>query len=208
MEMQWLKKVKIMLEINKIYTQLPKEYLKQVLNYEGGYLSAERAKQIGDKGGETCRGITIGALQTAIHMGLVPPTVTCESLLTDLESVRKIYEVNYYRASRANIMPHPLSFAHFDASVNHGKGNGFKFLQRTLNKVGFKLDVDGGFGPKTLSALQEALYKEDIMNMTSIYCYIRFTFYNAIVKNNPSQGKFYNGWINRLTKVKLFCGVK
>lgn len=197
-----------MLEINKVYAQLPKEYLKQVLNYEGGYLSAEKAAKLGDKGGETCRGITVGALRTAIQMGLVPPTVTVESLLTDLESVRKIYEVNYYRASRSNIIPHPLSFAHFDASVNHGKGNGFKFLQRTLNKIGYKLDVDGGFGPKTLSALQEALYKDDIMNMTSIYCYIRFTFYNAIVKNNPSQQKFYNGWINRLTKVKTFCGVK
>jgi len=101
-----------MLEINKVYAQLPKEYLKQVLNYEGGYLSAEKAAKLKDKGGETCRGITYNALQTAIKMGIVPPTVTVKSLLTDLESVRKIYEVNYYQASKSNIIPHPLSFSH------------------------------------------------------------------------------------------------
>jgi len=197
-----------MLEVGKIYPNLPEEYLKQVLNYEGGYISAERAAVLGDRGGETCRGITYNTLQTAIKMGIVSPTVTVKSLLTDLESVRKIYEVNYYQASKANIISHPLSFAHFDASVNHGKGNGFKFLQRTLNKIGYKLDVDGAFGPRTLAALQDALYKNDIMIMTSIYCYIRLTFYNAIVKNNPGQQKFYRGWINRLNKVKEFCGVK
>ena len=44
--------------------------------------------------------------------------VTIESLTTDLESVRKIYEVNYYRRGKANLLPHTLAFAHFDVCVN------------------------------------------------------------------------------------------
>lgn len=199
-------KVTEMLEINSIYPKLPPEYLKQILNYEGGYLDPEKAAKIGDKGGETCRGITIGALNAAKAAGIVSQSVTCKSLLEDLESVRRIYEVNYYRASYSNTMPHPLAFAHFDASVNHGKGNSAKFLQRMLNKFGFNLVVDGGIGPKTLNALNLCIRKDDISRVTSVYNYIRLSFYNAIVTNNPKQQIFYRGWINRLNKVKQFCG--
>ena len=63
-----------MTKLGEIYTSLPEEYLKQVLNYEGGYLSAEKAKQIGDKGGETCRGITAFTLANAIQQKLVSST--------------------------------------------------------------------------------------------------------------------------------------
>lgn len=195
------------MEINKIYDELPEEYLKQILNFEGGYLSAEKAAKLGDRGGETCRGITIGALNAAKAAGIVDPSVTCESLLNDLVSVRKIYEVNYYKRSKANLMPHPLAFAHFDASVNHGCGNSAKFLQRSLNKLGYNLDVDGGIGPKTLKILTECLMTKSILEVTSTYCYIRLTFYNAIVSNNQSMTRFYTGWMNRLNKVKIFCGV-
>lgn len=191
------------MNVGQISALLPREYLKLVLNFEGGY-----SNHPADRGGETCRGITYSALQTAIKSGLIPSTVTIKSLLTDLDSVHKIYEVNYYIASKSNLMPHPLAFAHFDASVNHGKGNSGKFLQRTLNKVGYKLDVDGGIGSKTLAALQDAIFKVNIMNLTSTYNYIRLTFYNAIVENNPKQKVFYRGWMNRLNKVKEYCGVK
>ena len=34
------------------------------------------------------------------------------------------------------------------------------------------------------------------------YIEIRRNFYKAIVKNNPKQDVFYNGWMNRLDEIK------
>lgn len=185
---------------DRIYPNLSEEYLKLVLNYEGGY-SHRKA----DKGGETNRGITHTTLDSAKRIGLVPNLVTIKSLTHDLESVRKIYEHMFYKRSRANLMPHPLAFAHFDAAVNHGPGNSGKFIQRTLNKLNYRVDVDGGVGPKTLTALSKCLQEHDVLEVVTIYCFIRLTFYNAIVANHPNQMANYNGWINRLNKVKTYC---
>ena len=184
------------------YATLPDEYLHQVLNYEGGLVNNPT-----DRGGKTNRGITEGTLQSAIKSGLVPASVTIESLTTDLESVRKIYEVNFYLRAKCNCMPHPLAFAHFDASVNHGIGNSARFIQRTLNSFGATLNVDGAIGPMTLKALDEVLSRADILLVAKIYCDIRKSFYDAIVASNPSQKIFYNGWMNRLNAVKKFCGI-
>ena len=187
---------------DKIYPELSSEYLRLVLNYEGGYSNRKA-----DKGGETNRGITFRTLEKAKRLGLVNKTVTIKSLTNDLESVRKIYEYMFYRYSRSHLMPHPLAFAHFDASVNHGPGNSGKFIQRTLNKLNYRVDVDGGVGPKTLAALSKCLQNHDVLEVTSVYCFIRLTFYNAIVANHPDQMANYNGWMNRLNKVKVYCGV-
>lgn len=197
-----------MTKLGEIYTSLPEEYLKQVLNYEGGYLSAEKAKQIGDKGGETCRGITAFTLANAIRQKLVSPTITCKDLLTNLEAVRIIYDINYYKKGYACVLPHPLSFVHFDSGVNHGIGNAAKFLQSTINKFKFcNISVDGGIGQKTLSAFDITLNKVGIVEMTKEYINIRKQFYDKIVLKNPNQSKFYKGWINRLNNVKKFSGV-
>lgn len=194
--------VVIMLEKGKKYSTLPKEYLDEVLKYEGGLVNDPV-----DKGGKTNRGITESTLKSAIQQGLVPPTVTIESLTHDLESVRKIYETNYYLRAKCNLMPHPLAFAHFDASVNHGVGNAARFIQRTLNTFGNSLAVDGAIGPLTIAALEKTLAVVELDVIVKVYCDIRKSFYDAIVANNPSQQKFYRGWMNRLNNVRKFCGV-
>ena len=190
------------LDKGRVYPKLPQEYLRLVLNYEGGYSNRKE-----DLGGETNRGITFRTLERAKRLGVVDKSVTVRSLSSDLESVRKIYEYMFYLVSKSHLMPHPLAFAHFDASVNHGPGNSGKFLQRTLNKLNCRVDVDGVVGPKTLAALSKCLQNHDVLEVTSIYCFIRLTFYNAIVANRPDQMVNYNGWMNRLNKVKIYCGV-
>ena len=191
-----------MLEKGKKYSKLPNEYLNEVLKYEGGFVNDPL-----DRGGKTNRGITESTLKSAIKQGIVPSTVTIESLTNDLESVRKIYEINYYLRAKCDQMPHPLAFAHFDAAVNHGVGNAARFIQRTLNALGATLSVDGAIGPLTIAALNQALAAIEIDVIVKVYCDIRKSFYDAIVTNNPSQRKFYNGWMNRLIKVKKFCGI-
>lgn len=189
-----------MLNKGKIYDSLPEEYLNMILNFEGGYVNHPL-----DKGGETNRGITIGSLNSAKERGLVASTVTIESLTNDLESVRIIYEQNYYLRSKSNMLAHPLALAHFDASVNHGCGNSGKFLQRALNIYGAHLDVDGAIGPKTLTSYSQILSNNSIIDIANTYNVVRLSFYNAIVSNNPQQKVFYNGWMNRLNKVRSYC---
>ena len=191
-----------MLKVCHKYEDLPEEYLNLVLKYEGGYVNDPL-----DKGGETNRGITIGALNAAKKQGIVPPDITIKDLTHDLESVRRIYDINYYKKSKSNLMSHPLAFAHFDASVNHGIGWSSKFLQRTSNKFGANLVDDGIIGPKTLAALNDIMLIVYIYKIIDEYCNIRKSFYDSIVANNPSQKKFYNGWMNRLASVREYCGV-
>lgn len=192
-----------------IYENLPETYLKQTLNYEGGYVNDPS-----DSGGETCRGITIGALNRAKSQGLVSSTLQIKDLMTDLASVRKIYEVNYYKAGKCNFMAHPLAFAHFDACVNHGLGGRSKsgiaigagmLLQKTIVSFGELVNIDGSVGPLTLKALDIATKKIDIYKLAEKYNDFREEYFNNIAKANPKNKKFLKGWLNRLNSVRAFC---
>lgn len=183
-----------------LYNELPYKYFRMILNSEGGYVN-----DTDDKGGETNRGITLSALNAAKNQGLVAQDVTIKSLTDDLDSVYIIYNQNYYIKAKSYYLPHPFSYAYVDATINHGKGNSIKFLQRTCNTYDAKIDVDGGFGNKTLAALNNILANNDLYEITVVYNNIRETFYNAIVNNNPSQSKFLNGWMNRLNRIRSYC---
>lgn len=183
------------------YNILPNFYLDEVLKYEGGYVNDPL-----DKGGETNMGITAKALETAKKQGLIPNSVTVKTLTK--EHARIIYEHNYYLAGKCNIMPHPLSFAHFDACVNHGVGGAGKLLQKMLNGFGYGLTVDGIIGTKTIKALEDAINSVPILDLVVKYCSERQDYYYNIVKNNPSQQKFLKGWLNRLDNVRKFCGIR
>lgn len=67
----------------------------------------------------------------------------------------------------------------------------------TIKKVQTLLGItaDGIVGQKTIIALNNAVgIKEKLYSS-------RKSYLNSIVKNNPSQKKFLNGWINRLNYV-------
>ena len=199
-----------MLNKNEKYNDLPLSYLKTTLNFEGGL--TKNPKDSGNwyngKLYGTNRGITMGALVKAQKEGLVGRDVTIESLTTDLESVRKIYEVNYYRRSKANLLPHTLAFAHFDACVNSGIGGGARFLQSTINKLlpynHKKLTVDGGIGPATLNALAIVLANNEITEIAKIYNNYRE---NLIVTSTKINPVFKKGLLNRVNAVRKYTEI-
>ena len=80
------------------YKELPYKYFRLILNSEGGYVNDPT-----DRGGETNRGITLSALNTAKKQGLVSQNVTIKSLTDDLDSVYIIYNQNYYIKAKAYI---------------------------------------------------------------------------------------------------------
>ena len=182
------------------YPELPEAYLREVLKWEGGY-----ANHPNDPGGETNRGITIGALNKAKSQGLVAQSVTIKSLTTDLESVRRIYGVNYYKKGKCDKMPHPLAFAHFDACVLNGLGGAGKLLQKTLNALGQSVAVDGAVGPKTLAALDVLAGRKTVKDIAAEYNRLRRELFHAIVQNREKSKTFLKGWLNRLNAVVAFC---
>jgi lysozyme family protein len=182
------------------YPELPEAYLREVLRWEGGY-----ANHPNDPGGETNRGITIGALNKAKSQGLVAQTVTIKSLTTDLESVRRIYGVNYYKAGKCDKMPHPLAYAYFDACVLNGLGGAGRLLQKTLNTFGQNVTVDGAVGPKTLAALDALTIRKTAKEIAAEYNRLRGEYFHTIVRNRPASAVFLRGWLNRLKSVSEFC---
>lgn len=157
-----------------------------------------------DKGGLTNMGITQSTLDRArLEINGLPSSVRN---LTRAQA-EEIYRVFYWEESKADMLPYPLSTLHFDAAVNHGVGGAAKLLQRTINNYAAKagidarVDVDGAVGPKTLSALCQCLdLKGNVPLICEIYCNQREAYYKAIVENNPSQGVFLKGWLNRLER--------
>lgn len=170
-----------------------------VFGNEGGY-----SNDPNDRGGATNLGITQSTLDRARkQMPDLPEKV--EDLTR--EPAAEIYRVLYWEASKADMMPYPLSTLHFDAAVNHGVGGAGKLLQKTLNNYAQKagldvcVDVDGAVGPKTLAALCQCLdLKGNVPLICEIYCNEREKYYRSIVENNPSQAKFLRGWLNRLER--------
>jgi type VI secretion system secreted protein VgrG len=182
------------------YPELPESYLREVLRWEGGYVNHPN-----DPGGETNRGITIGALSKAKSQGLVAQSVTIRSLTTDLESVRRIYSVNYYKKGKCDEMVHPLAYAHFDACVLNGPGGAGRLLQKTLNRFGASVTIDGDVGPKTLAALYALIAHKAVKDIAVEYNRQRGEYFHSIVRNRPASSVFLKGWLNRLNSVIAFC---
>ena len=171
------------------------ESLAFVLRAEGGY-----SDHPSDRGGKTNMGITSSTLDRAYAARIV--NVVDVKALTKADA-EKIYEVLYWKASRADRMPWSLCLVHFDSAVNHGVNRAGRLLQQTLNATGHVgLKVDGIVGQLTLSALNSALETSCTETICKKYLDERQAFYDHIVQCTPSQKVFYKGWINRLSALR------
>jgi lysozyme family protein len=140
-----------------------------------------------DRGGETKYGIAAKG----------NPGVSISSL--DLAATMEIYYRDYWIKGKCDRLPPVLAMLHFDGCVNHGVPRAAKFLQRAAG-----VTADGIIGDRTLQAVSqipESTIIEDIISM-------RQKFYNDIVKNDPRQAIFLNGWMNRINTIHTFIKSK
>lgn len=162
-----------------------------VLRWEGGYVNHPD-----DRGGATNRGVTQAVYDTwRRSQGQSPQDVR---LLADAE-MQAIYEANYWRAARCDVLAEGLDLAHFDTAVNMGVGRAVRFLQATVGCT-----VDGGFGDGTLKAVQGCA---DVGKALVNYCDRRGRFYTDLVAAKPSQTVFLKGWNNRLNALRKAVGL-
>lgn len=137
-----------------------------------------------DKGGETKYGIAKNA----------NPNLNISQL--NLEDAMSAYHDRYWTAGACDVLSYPLNYLHFDGCVNHGVSRGCKFLQLAC---GIK-NPDGVIGSNTLAILD----KKDGYQLCISICDQRTQFYKAIVANNPSQGRFLNGWLRRINEMRAY----
>lgn len=166
------------------------------LAYEGGYNDIKE-----DKGGATNHGISLSFAKSTENMKIFDKNndgkITNIDIknLTEKEAI-KIYKIYFWDKLKLDrITSDKKAFVIFDASINHGLGNATKLAQRALNMCGYNIKIDGKWGPKTLSACEDAqtdLFIEMFLNE-------RAKFYRNIVNKNEKQRIFLNGWLNRIS---------
>lgn len=155
----------------------------RVIKSEGGYVNDPH-----DHGGETNWGVTRAAwgeyLGRPIHDGEM------RSLL--VEAVEPFYKDRYWNVCRCDELPSGIDYVVFDLAVNAGPGRAIRFLQRSVGAV-----EDGVLGPKTMAAVASANPAQVLERFTEA----KQAFYRGIVKREPSQQRFINGWLARVDQV-------
>ena len=170
-----------MADINKL--------IPHILKWEGGW-----ADDPTDKGGATMKGITLTTYKSYCKKkGLPTPTKTDLRNISDdrWKDVLKTFFWDQWKADK--IKNQNIANMVVDWLWCSGKW-GIVYPQRVL-----KVADDGIVGPKTLDALNSYQDQKELFNL--LY-ESRKQFYNNIVKNNPSQKRFINGWMNRLNSIK------
>lgn len=157
-----------------------KTYAPKLLQFEGGYVNHPD-----DNGGPTNKGVTLATYRQYCGQ---------EKTIKDLQNMsygtwQNIMKDLYWDKCKADdIMNQSLAELIVDWCVN----SGIVGIRKMQEVVGVK--PDGIVGPKTLSAINGA----DAEQLFDRIWKARQQFYINIVKKNPRQQVFMNGWMNRL----------
>ncbi|MBR7436834.1 Predicted lysozyme (DUF847) [Klebsiella oxytoca] len=151
-----------------------------------------------DKGGETKYGISDRRDGLADGKTDVDGDGKPDTRIKDLteEQAGQIYFRDYWYPSYCSEWPDGISLFVFDSAVQHNPKKAIQLLQDAVG-----VTADGIIGPKTRTAVASA-DAEWLLTR----CFLRRSRYYAdIIKSNASQGKYLNGWFNRLDLLANAC---
>lgn len=144
-----------------------------------------------DTGGETKFGVAKNA----------NPELNITKMTYD--AAKRVYYKKYWLAGDCAdiaLFAPKLAMLHFDGCVNHGNGRAARMLQEAVGAT-----IDGDIGPKSLEAIKIACAAPGgELAVCEKVLMLRESFYLKIVERNPSQKKFLNGWLNRISDVEKF----
>ena len=159
-----------------------------ILKVEGGYSDDEY-----DKGGKTKYGIIEEEARRHGYKGHM------RDLTKDF--AKNIYKTDYYdKCKLEKVNNDKIALSIFDWAVNSGNARAIKKAQLILNELGYKLEVDGVIGNKTISALNTV----NVSKFLNKYHEAQRRYYKIIVYNNPKQKVFLKGWMNRVDTKECF----
>lgn len=158
----------------------------------------ERAKKKGfandpaDKGGATMCGVTIATYRSWRRARGYSSTTVDDLKAITFAEWREIFKGQYWNRWKGDsIECQALANLLVDFVWASG-ANGIRVPQRVLG-----VTVDGVVGLKTLAALNSADPRELFERLKSE----RIRFVESIVKRNPTQAKFLNGWKRRINDI-------
>lgn len=106
------------------------------------------------------------------------------------QDAMKVYKILYWDYIKGDeISSQSVAEIIFDWGVNSGVNKATKSVQ---SLIGIK--ADGVFGPQTLKAINQAQPQQ----LFGLIKASREAYYRRMVYNNPSQGVFLKGWLNRI----------
>jgi lysozyme family protein len=152
-----------------------------ILEREGGYVNHKA-----DRGGPTKHGITAATLGKYRKLGR--PATPREVEALEGPEAFAIYYTNYVIAPGFEKLPAPILAQVVDDGVLSGQKTATMALQRVLH-----VPADGVIGPQTRDALSRA----DTVALSKALVADRAIRLARIVKNDPSQAVFIEGWIRR-----------
>lgn len=144
-----------------------RDVVDRTLGHEGGYVNNPA-----DPGGETQWGISKRAY----------PTVNIKTLTR--EQAIEIYERDYWLPMGSTLSA-AVNYQLFDATVNHGRGNAVRFLQRAVGVAD-----DGVWGPRSAAACK-AMKEADVLLR---FLAERLTFMTKL----STWQTFGKGWARRI----------
>lgn len=165
--------------------------LKCLLGEEGGLANVP-----GDRGGLTYKGVTqltYDAYRSKCNLPKRPVSQMDDDEMQDI-----YYTMFYAPAGCPGFQSQDLAMVVFDGAVQHNPARSVRFLQLAL-----RISADGKPGVMTAHAANTSRAKDTIAG----YINQREQFYEQIVENDPTQKKFYNGWMNRCEHLRRECGV-
>lgn len=144
----------------------------------------------------TMRGIAAPVL--ASWLGRIPTVQEMKTL--SKQTALAIYKKNYWDRMKGDLIQNQaVADILFDGCVNHGVTRGIKLMQKAVNVA-----QDGIMGPITLNAINT----RDPRLVYERYKNERRAFYQQIVDNDPKQGTFLTGWMNRINSFIDFDVIK
>lgn len=161
---------------------------RELLTIEMGYVDHPL-----DKGGKTKYGITQKTYEA--YIGRKLSDAEAESVMKNLsiDTALKIYKKEYWdKIGGDKLKNFTIAAALFDQAVNRGVIPVLKQAQAIVGTT-----ADGIIGPKTIAALNavnESAFLSSFLTASK-------QSYATIVKNNPSQAAFYDGWMKRVDKL-------
>jgi lysozyme family protein len=157
------------------------EALKFTLKWEGGYVNHPN-----DYGGATNYGITQRVYDSWRRSGGGRKYLPVKDITQG--EVTNIYYNKYWLPSKAGTMERRLGVVHFDTAVMSGVVGATQFLQEALG-----LEPDGIWGPATQREFEQC------NGVGLAYAYVSYRRYyrHKRVEEDPTQGEFLKGWLNR-----------
>lgn len=163
------------------------EAFEEVIGLEGGYVFDPA-----DLGGETKYGISKAAY----------PQVDIKNLT--LEQAKEIYFRDYWnKMLLGQLVNADVATELFEQGVNFGRVTAVLHAQkavnliRTVTPVVAPITEDGLIGPQTLKALNAVAPTRTVALLKTLNG-LQFMRYVEIVKANPTQRKFFVGWLKRV----------